>query len=123
MLNLLKLSAWKLQKPELLLKLQEEVFNKKPEKLKTELFTKNLASLVHLFYFFTALGFSSFEDDDGTEKAIADFALSLNQFHSTGVEFFELAFALFQLLLLTLQADEFVLALLELCANPFDGTA
>jgi hypothetical protein len=42
MLNLLKLSAWKLQKPELLLKLQEEVFNKKPEKLKTELFTKNL---------------------------------------------------------------------------------
>jgi hypothetical protein len=82
-----------------------------------------LAGLVHLCYFFAALGFCAFEDDNGTEKAIADFALSLNQFHSTGVEFFELAFALFQLLLLTLQADQFVLALLEFRANPFDGTA
>jgi hypothetical protein len=82
-----------------------------------------LAGLVHLFYFFAALGFCALKDDDGTEKAIADFALALNQFHPTGVELFELAFALFQLLLLTLQADEFVLALLELCANPFDGTA
>jgi hypothetical protein len=82
-----------------------------------------LAGLVHLFDFFAALGFCAFEDDDGTEKAIADFALALHQFHSTGVEFFELAFALFQLLLLPLQADEFVLALLEFCADPFDGTA
>jgi hypothetical protein len=68
---------------------------------------------VHLFDFFTSLGFCSFKNDDPTEQAISNVFLAFKELLATRAEFLELALAIFEILLLSLKLNELVLSLLE----------
>jgi len=81
-----------------------------------KLLAEDLACFVHLFYFFTPLGFRSFQNDDSTEQAIPNVFLALEELLATCAEFFKLALAMLQVLLLSLELDQLVLPLLELRA-------
>ncbi|NBR97483.1 MAG: hypothetical protein EBT48_07770 [Verrucomicrobia bacterium] len=71
---------------------------------------------MHLFHFFAPLGFSTLENNNSAKETISYFLLAVEKFLAPCTKFFELFFPCLKILLLSLELNQLMLALLKLCA-------